>query len=76
MESLIATIYLEGGLAAVRPFILRYWEPRSKAMTAARLDRGKDDGVPAMLAAMEGKAAVVAKKPSSVKVTLVRWPYT
>jgi ribonuclease III len=38
MESLIATIYLEGGLGAVRPFVLRYWEPRSKAVTASRRD--------------------------------------
>ena len=38
MESLIAVIYLEGGLDGVRPFILRYWEPRSKAVTAARRD--------------------------------------
>lgn len=38
MESLIAVVYLEGGLEAVRPFILRYWETRSKIVTAARRD--------------------------------------
>lgn len=38
MESLIASIYLEGGLEAVRPFIRKYWEPRSRAATAARRD--------------------------------------
>lgn len=38
MESLIATIYLEGGLDAARAFILRYWEPRSRESGAARRD--------------------------------------
>jgi ribonuclease-3 len=38
MESLIAVIYLEGGLGAARSFIMRYWEQRSKAETAARRD--------------------------------------
>lgn len=41
-----------------------------------RLDRTQDDGVPAMLTAMEGAAAAVGRKPSSVTITLVRWPYT
>lgn len=36
MESLIAALYLEGGLETARRFILRYWEPRSKAVGARR----------------------------------------
>lgn len=38
MESLIATVYLEGGLEAARGFVLRYWEPRAKSAAAARRD--------------------------------------
>lgn len=38
IESLIAAIYLEGGLDAVRPFILRYWGPRSEEIEAGRRD--------------------------------------
>lgn len=38
VESLIATIYLEGGLDAVRPFIRRYWTGRAATATAARRD--------------------------------------
>jgi ribonuclease-3 len=38
VESLIATIYLEGGLEAVRPFIRRYWTKRAANATAARRD--------------------------------------
>lgn len=38
IESLIATIYLDGGLDAARPFILRYWEPRSRETRAAMRD--------------------------------------
>lgn len=37
-EALIAVLYLEGGLEAVRHFIRRYWEPRSKTPQAARRD--------------------------------------
>jgi len=32
LEAVIAAIYLEGGLEAARAFIIRYWEPRSKAV--------------------------------------------
>ncbi|WP_421852251.1 ribonuclease III [Oricola sp.] len=38
VESLIATIYLDGGLDAVRPFIRRYWQDRAATPTAARRD--------------------------------------
>src|SRR5262245_2643185 len=38
LESLIAALYLEGGLETARRFILRYFEPRSKASGAARPD--------------------------------------
>lgn len=38
VESLIATIYLEGGLDAVRPFIRRYWSERAANAEAARRD--------------------------------------
>ncbi len=38
LESLIAALYLEGGLELARRFILRYWEPRSRASGAARRD--------------------------------------
>jgi ribonuclease-3 len=37
LESLIAVLYLDGGLEAARAFIHRYWEPRS-ASGAARRD--------------------------------------
>jgi ribonuclease-3 len=38
LESLIAAIYLEGGLDAARTFIERYWTKRSQASGAARRD--------------------------------------
>ncbi len=38
VESLIAAIYLDGGLEAARGFILRYWEPRAARADAARRD--------------------------------------
>lgn len=38
LESLIAALYLEGGVETARRFILRYWEPRSKALREARRD--------------------------------------
>lgn len=38
VESLIATIYLDGGLAAANKFIRRYWSERSKHNMAARRD--------------------------------------
>ncbi len=38
VESLIATIYLDGGLEAVRPFIEKHWEPRASALSAGRRD--------------------------------------
>ena len=39
VESLIAAIYLDGGLEAARRFILRYWsEPRRRAPMRARRD--------------------------------------
>lgn len=38
MESLIAAIYIEGGLDAARSFIKKHWEPRSQAPSAARRD--------------------------------------
>ena len=38
LESLIAVIYLDGGLEAARRFIMRYWEPRSHSALAARRD--------------------------------------
>lgn len=38
LESLIAALYLEGGIDTARQFILRYWEPRSKALREARPD--------------------------------------
>lgn len=38
MESLIAAIYLDGGLEAARPFILKYWEPRSRLSAGAGRD--------------------------------------
>lgn len=38
VEALIATIYLDGGLEAVRPFIKRYWQERALKIGAARRD--------------------------------------
>ena len=38
MESLIAAIYLDGGLEAARPFIIRHWEERAKSPASARRD--------------------------------------
>jgi len=38
LESLIAVLYLDGGLEAARGFIHRYWLPRSRAMATARRD--------------------------------------
>lgn len=38
VEALIATIYLDGGLDAVRAFVKRYWEERSRETGAARRD--------------------------------------
>ncbi|SFP91396.1 ribonuclease-3 [Mesorhizobium sp. NFR06] len=38
LESLIAVLYLDGGLEAARAFIHRYWQPRSLAIGAARRD--------------------------------------
>lgn len=38
LESLIAALYLDGGLDVARRFVLRYWEPRSRVTGAARRD--------------------------------------
>jgi ribonuclease-3 len=38
VESLIAAIYLDGGLESARTFILRYWEDRAARADAARRD--------------------------------------
>ncbi|WP_455477423.1 ribonuclease III [Bartonella sp. B41] len=38
VESLIAVIYLGGGLESVRPFIRKYWQNRAKQMDAGRRD--------------------------------------
>ena len=38
MESLIAAIYLDGGLEAARPFIIHHWEARAKSPASARRD--------------------------------------
>ncbi len=38
MESLIATIYLDGGLDAARAFILRHWKAKATALAKARRD--------------------------------------
>ncbi|PYE88459.1 ribonuclease III [Phyllobacterium leguminum] len=38
IEALIAAMYLEGGLETVRPFIQRYWGPRSEEIEAGRRD--------------------------------------
>jgi ribonuclease-3 len=34
VEALIAAIYLDGGMDAAQRFVLRYWEPRSRAVVA------------------------------------------
>lgn len=38
VESLIATIYLDGGLEAARAFILKYWQTRATSIDAGRRD--------------------------------------
>ena len=38
LEALIAAIYIEGGLAAVRPVIQRHWKPLAEAAGPARRD--------------------------------------
>jgi ribonuclease-3 len=38
VESLIATIYLDGGLEAAQPFIERYWNARSREINSAQRD--------------------------------------
>lgn len=38
VESLIATIYMDGGLSAVRPFIEKHWGPRAAEAGAGRRD--------------------------------------
>ncbi len=38
LESLIAVIYLDGGLDAAKRFIHQYWKPRAKAVGAASRD--------------------------------------
>jgi ribonuclease III len=38
VESLIATIYMDGGLAAARPFIEAHWGPRAVEVDAGRRD--------------------------------------
>jgi len=38
VEALIATLYLDGGLDAARPFIRRYWTERARHAMAARRD--------------------------------------
>ncbi|MCP1198031.1 ribonuclease III [Notoacmeibacter sp. MSK16QG-6] len=38
MESVIATIYLDGGMEAARPFIEKHWQSRALAKTAGRRD--------------------------------------
>ena len=38
VESIIATIYLDGGLDAARPFISKYWSKRARQNNAARRD--------------------------------------
>ncbi|MDI6026455.1 ribonuclease III [Corticibacterium sp. UT-5YL-CI-8] len=38
LESLIAVLYLDGGIEAARAFIHTYWKPRAKAAGAARRD--------------------------------------
>jgi ribonuclease III len=38
VESIIATIYLDGGLPAVRPFIETHWGPHARHFTSGRRD--------------------------------------
>ena len=38
VESLIATIYLDGGLEAAQPFIEHYWDARSREINSAQRD--------------------------------------
>ncbi|MBA8876592.1 ribonuclease III [Phyllobacterium myrsinacearum] len=38
VESLIATIYLDGGLEAAQPFIQRYWDARAREINSAQRD--------------------------------------
>jgi ribonuclease-3 len=38
VESLIAAIYLDGGLEAARGFVLRYWQKRATSVDAGRRD--------------------------------------
>jgi ribonuclease III len=38
VESIIATIYLDGGLDAARPFIETHWGPHARHLTAGRRD--------------------------------------
>ncbi|MNL36513.1 Ribonuclease 3 [compost metagenome] len=38
VESLIAALYLDGGLEVARAFILRYWQDRASKPDAARRD--------------------------------------
>jgi ribonuclease-3 len=38
LEALIAAVYIEGGLEAARAFVLRFWQSRSQAPSAARRD--------------------------------------
>ncbi|MGO4441128.1 ribonuclease III [Rhizobium sp. RAF56] len=38
VESLIAAVYLDGGLEVARRFILRYWEPRASRPDGAKRD--------------------------------------
>lgn len=38
VESLIATIYLDGGLESARAFILKYWQKRATSIDAGRRD--------------------------------------
>ena len=38
LESLIAVMYLDGGLDAAKRFIHKYWKPRAEAVGAARRD--------------------------------------
>lgn len=38
VESLIATIYLDGGLEAAQPFIERHWKARSREVNSAQRD--------------------------------------
>ena len=42
VEALIAAIYLDGGLPAARDFVLRFWEPRSRAAAQTLRDAKTD----------------------------------